>query len=166
MTPTEFTHLEEEALLTTRPTEPFGFVALSSGRTHILRPEEGGESGTGSAEVSGVIFTNRTDMPSLEALLSENQVAYAVLERPVPIAVQPGAGDARPSTGRPSAARIVVGAGIGIATSAVGWTLFADAVAETSIRANPYTALVVALSGLIILASVLIGLSQPPRNQR
>jgi hypothetical protein len=44
------------------------------------------------------------------------------------------------------------------ATGAVGWTLFADAIDDDAVQANPYTALILALAGFVFLASLLVAL--------
>jgi hypothetical protein len=95
------------------------------------------------------IYTDEKDMPSLEQLLRENRIAYAVFER-----------DAR----RVSYGRVVAASTIGVATSVVGWVLLLDAVAESAVRANPYTALSLALGGIVLLATLLVALYGPARD--
>jgi hypothetical protein len=59
---------------------------------------------------------------------------------------------------RISTRRIVAAAMIPAATGAVGWTLFADAIDDDAVQANPYTALILALAGFVFLASLLVAL--------
>ncbi len=153
------------------PGAVFGFVSLRSGDTALIAPR----SSAGSHESdpldakTGVIYTERADMPTLEHLLGENEVAFAVLERPVSAVTAAGTHVARQRvvhTDRhtTSQTRVILASGIGVATSAVGWTLFADSVAESAIRANPYSALSFALGGIVLLLSVFVALHGPPRK--
>ena len=96
------------------------------------------------------IYTDEKDMPSLEQLLEENRVAYAVFER-----------DAR----HVSYVKVIAAAAIGVATSTVGLALLVDAVADSALQANPYTALSLALGGIVLLATLLVGLYGPPRGR-
>jgi hypothetical protein len=95
------------------------------------------------------IYTDEKDMPSLEQLLKENRVASAVIERDAPHA---------------GYMRVIAATAIGVATSMVGWVLLVNAVSESGLRANPYTALSLALGGLVLLATLLVALYGPPRG--
>lgn len=167
---------ETAAALIRLPTmQPFGFVALESGSTRVLSKR----AATSATDVertppeesvpSGVIYTDVDDMPSLEELLRANEVAFAVLERPAPSAPQEVGTRAAslPATMREgrdervlSPAQVVFAASIPFTVSAVGWTLFATAVAGGSVRANPYTALSLGLGGLVLLATLLLAIRQ------
>lgn len=46
----------------------------------------------------------------------------------------------------------------------VGWVLLIDALAESAARANPYTALTLALWGFVLLATLLLAVYGPPRG--
>jgi hypothetical protein len=129
-----------------------GFVSLRSGTTRLLATR--GYAGSSAEAVplagrepSGVIYTDRADMPSLEELLEQNRVAYAVLERSAPAPAQDSTGIGT------VVASVVVGA-----VGAVGWTLFAVAVSEGGIRPNPYTALLLGLGAFVLLATLIVGL--------
>jgi hypothetical protein len=97
------------------------------------------------------IYTDEKDMPSLEQLIRENSIAYAVFEREAP---------------RLSYYRVIAASAVGVATSTVGWILFVDALDESAIRANPYTALSLALGGIVLLATLLIALYGPARSSK
>lgn len=67
-----------------------GFVAVGE-KTPLLVHAEENERETVRAlhGADGVIFTEAADMPSLEALLRANEVIYAVLQTPPPLADNP-----------------------------------------------------------------------------
>lgn len=95
----------------------FGYVQTETGETALIYPRDRYGSSTaepraGRQESSGIIFTDRQDMPSLEQLLRENRLAYAVLEAPP----QPPAWSAY--------VRIATGSAAATAVSTVGVLLF------------------------------------------
>jgi hypothetical protein len=150
-----------ESTEATEISDLFGYVSLASGRTHLLFPRKEEESR------AGAIYTDAADMPSLEELLKQREIAFAVLERPAPsLQPQPSAQPEAPTVAaeagrarrRISTRRIVAAAMIPAATGAVGWTLFADSISDTAVQANPYTALILALAGFVLLASLLVAL--------
>jgi hypothetical protein len=144
------------------PEATFGIVGLRSGRAHLVASRRSTRSGAEVEEGtrSGLIFTDRQDMPSLEQLLEENKVAYAVLERPVPTPEQP----LRVAVEEPVASgvlfrnylRVAAGAAFAASVSAAGSIVLVDAIAEDALHANPYTALSLALGGLGLLATLLV----------
>ena len=142
---------------------PLGMVSLRSGSTPVIYPTRAQTRVQPTAIPSGVIYTSAEDRPSLEALLERHEVAFAVIEpSPTRQAPAPVRTPQRKEKQRVSNTKgFIAAAGIGIATSAAGWVLFVDAVAGSSVQANPYTALLLALGGLIILLSVLLAIHEP-----
>ncbi len=150
--------------------QPFGMIHLRSGRTVLLYRQTSTEAGGGNVEAlqqeapSGAIYTEQQDMPSLEELLRQNEVAMAVLERPAPMLDSsvggPSGATALSATARTlpaSARRLVFAAVIGAAVSTVGWTLLATSL-SSSVRANPYTAASLGTGGLVLLATLVVAL--------
>jgi hypothetical protein len=124
-------------------------VSLTGGVTGLViqrppsRPEVEQEVPLqGSPTAPKPIYTEEKDMPSLERLLEENRVAYAVFER-----------EARAVSG----SRVAVASGIAAIVAAVGWTLVVVDVTDGG-RLNPYLALMLALGGLVLCATVLVAL--------
>lgn len=152
--------------------ESFGFAFLRSGRTHVIAPRTDTRGGAGEESrppaSSGVIYTNRADMPSLEELLAQHEVVTAVLEREVPFS-RSAVGSRRretPFRARPSAGvlvRAIAACSIGAAVAGVGWALFALSVAPHALHANPYTALSLGLGGLLLLTAI-VAAFQTPRD--
>jgi hypothetical protein len=152
------------------PPDPaaFGFIQLRSGATYPLmrRVAVSGSDPHGAARPTGVIYTDVGDMPSLEELLEQREVALAVLERPALAESRPVGQTRTPATGadrlsapeRTAALRLIAAAVIGTAISAVGWTLLASAV--SGVRANPYTAVSLGLGGLVLLLTLLSALRE------
>jgi hypothetical protein len=142
-----------------RPRGSFGFGWTPGGDTVLIYPRRARDdsnavdTGNAPSGKSGIIYTDRKDMPSLEELLQENKLAYAVLgERIV-----------RPTLR--SYLGAVTGGAIAAAVVTTGVLLFVDAVADNAIRANPYTALSLALGGLILLATLLVALRDSPAQR-
>jgi hypothetical protein len=98
-------------------------------------------------------------MPSLESLLRENEVAYAILERPAPSLGTRASAEAE-RTERAARAlsslRILAAAAIPFVISAVGWTLFVESVTGGAVRANAYVALSLGLGGLVLLWTLIL----------
>jgi len=142
--------------------EELGFVLRrSTQRTHLLksRSTTGGDAEEASnPDAAGVIYTTREDMPSLEDLLRQNDIAMAVLEKPMPIT-----SESFSATGNASHLPIglIAASGIAASVSVVGWVLFVASVRADGIHANPYTALSLALGGIVLLATLIVGLKAP-----
>jgi hypothetical protein len=133
-------------------------VSLTGGQSALVVPKPSTAEKPPDVELQAhgpstgaVIYTDETEMPSLEQLLKENRIAYAVLER---------------ESTHVSYVRVVAGAGIGVGTSVAGWVLFLQSVAGSTVRANPYTALSLALGGIVLIATLLVALYGPPRGHR
>jgi hypothetical protein len=134
--------------------ESLGFVQLRSGTTHPLMRRGR------TVEQAGVIYTDVADMPSLQDLLTQREVALAVLEVPVVVAARPAANAAvgsaeatSPDVGYLAWRRLAIATAIATAVCAIGWTLFAVSVSG-SLRVNAYAALALGLGGFVLLATV------------
>jgi hypothetical protein len=112
---------------------------------------------------SGVIYTNVADMPSLEELLEQGEVALAVLERPVPASpatgARPGSSSRARRASRRTYAPLIGVTGFAAGMAVLGTTLLVDSIKEGGVQANPYTALSLALGGLLVLATLLVAVS-------
>ena len=129
------------------------FIALDSGSTHFVRSEstrgESRRQSTSFINETGVIYTRAEDMPTLEELLERSKVAYAVLEKEVPMAT---------SVRAQRQWLVVAAAGVAGGTAIGGFIAFLDSIDDAWIRANPYTALTYALGGLVLIATLLTAL--------
>ena len=149
-------------------------VSLSSGETRVVftRPEidvRAGAREPAAEASSGVIYTDRADMPSLEELLRQHEIAYAVLERPAPeAATEVTRTPATPAVelSPVDPVRIVIASAVATAVGAVGWTLFADSIASGAVNANPYTALSLGLGGLVLIVTLIVALRSRPPGRR
>lgn len=150
--------------------EPLGMVSLSSGETRVVFTSPEIDVRAGAREPapeasSGVIYTDRADMPSLEELLRQHEIAYAVLERPAPEAATEGTrAPAALTVERPliGPVRIFVASAVATAVGAVGWTLLADSLASDAVNANPYTALSLGLGGIVLIVTLIVALRSGP----
>jgi hypothetical protein len=123
-------------------------VSLTSGTTALVEPRERGadtEAGR-SATTSGLIYTEASDMPSLEQLLAEHRIATAVIERGTPAVVPP--------------LRVVIATTLAATVTAIGAVLLVVDVAGVS-HPNPYVSLLLVLGGLGLFATILTALTRP-----
>jgi hypothetical protein len=127
-------------------------VSLTGGRAALVVPraadpdEERYPGLQQEAAVGDLIYTDEKDMPSLEQLLRENRVAYAVLEH---------------ESHHVSYLRVLAGGAVGVGTTVAGFFLLLQAIAPSVISANPYTALTLTLGGIVLVATLLVALYGP-----
>jgi hypothetical protein len=122
-------------------------VSTKSGASVLVVPRESGrEDGTDFAESitsGGAIYTDIKDMPSLEALLAEYQVATAVIWK-------------EPSRAVPSE-RIIGTSVVAGAITAIGAALLAVDLASAA-HPNPYISLMLLIGGLGLIATIVVAL--------
>jgi hypothetical protein len=127
-----------------------GEVTISTtwGTSLLLAPrgdsDEGVSDAAESAELGGQIYTDVKDMPSLEALLADYQIATAVIWK-----------DPRAWPHDPM--RIVGASAAAAAITAIGAALLAVDLAAAA-HPNPYISLLLFLGGLGLLATILAAL--------
>jgi anti-sigma-K factor RskA len=140
------------------------FVSTASGRVYQVRlgnseasarldPGDIGimpayQSDAAASAPTGVIYTSRADMPALEDLLREHQIATAVLER-----------ESRRTT--PDAWRVILATTAAAGILAVGLTLFVVNLVAP-VTPNPFTALFLALAGAVLVSTVVLASRRKP----
>jgi hypothetical protein len=118
-----------------------GFSSSTAVRSeHEIERSESDSSGSGPTRAADIIYTSRSDMPSLEELLADYQIASAVFER---------------ESQHRHPLRLVTASAIAFATLTVGVVLLSVNLLSPT-TPNALAALFLSLAGVVLVATVVL----------